>query len=524
MKFPATHSSTRAIEKAAALLSQGKAAEAQALLSHLLTQHHEHADAWHLMGISHYLMNDLPNACSAFQKAIQANPKQPDFHANLGLVLQTSAHIDEAALAYTQALVLDPNHVDALFNLATLHQERHELDEAIELYQRSLALRRAHAKTHYNLGTVYASRLQHGEALGHFRQAVDLSPTHTESWVAMANSCHALGEISLALQCLDSTLRIAPDHPAAHLNRALLMLATGDYKNGWPEFEWRWRAATALRSNYRGNRPLWLGQTPTEGMHLLLHCEQGFGDTFQCTRYFETLQERGVQLTVLVEPSQVRLLQRMKSAPKLITPDAELPVHDAHCPLMSLPLALGLTDHPAMFNTPYLTVDEDDLQRRRNVLGFTPERPAIGLAWRGSSLHSNDKQRSLPLDQLLARLPLGPSYVVLQKDVSPLEQEILMTRPDVSLVVQPADDFYDTATLCCTMDQIVSVDTSIVHLAGALGCPTLLMLAQPCDWRWQPNTTPNPWYGCVEILRQPQPGDWESVLNQMHDLLQHFKA
>jgi tetratricopeptide (TPR) repeat protein len=522
MKSSVPHSLSHVLKQASTHIGQGQPAHARALLLPFLEHHEHHADAWYLMGISCYLLNEFSDACAAFKKGIDYQPKQPDFHTNLGLALQANMQLDEAELAYKNALVLNPTHIDALFNLATLQQERQVHQEAISLYSLCLKLRPQHAKTHYNLGTAYSATLQHGEAIRHFRQAVDLSPNHTESWIAMASACHALNETKLAQQCLDSALRLAPENPAAHMNRALILLAEENFESGWPEFEWRWSASSALRSNYRGNRPLWLGQISPKGLHLLVHCEQGFGDTLQCARYFEMLQNLGIQLTVLVEHTQVRLLQHMESAPEFITPEAVLPAHDAHCPIMSLPLALGLKGHPALFNTPYLAVDTHDLEYRRDQLSIAKERHCIGLAWRGSALHSNDKQRSLPLDQLLAMLPLGPSYVVLQKDVSPQEQYLLAERPDVMQIVEPTDDFYDTAALCCLMDLVICVDTSIVHLAGALGCPVLLMLAQPCDWRWQPNLTPNPWYGSVEILRQRIPGDWRSVLERLQQKLQYF--
>jgi tetratricopeptide (TPR) repeat protein len=395
---------------------------------------------------------------------------------NLGVTRYGQRRYADALEAYARAQALAPGEPDLLLNEgnALLELGRHE--EARARYEQVRALRPQDAQVHMNLGNAWRQAQQHAQAWPHYEQA----------------------------------LQLAPDDADVHFNFGLSLLAGGDYARGWRENEWRWRARGLRQSEPPFATPKWLGEQPLAGRRLLLHAEQGLGDTLMLCRYAVAAAERGARVLLQVQKPLVALLREaLPQVEQVLGEDEPLPPHDLHCPLMSLPLAFGTTLE-TIPQPPYLQVPPERVQHWRERLPGAPLH--IGLAWAGNPKFAGDAGRSLDLATLLPALPQGPRYWCLQKDV-PERDAAAFSASGIARFEE--NGFADTAAQLLAMDLLVSTDTSIPHLAGALGCPTLLLLGFSSDFRWLAERSDSPWYPSVRLLRQPRPGDWGPPLDEL---------
>ena len=291
-------------------------------------------------------------------------------------------------------------------------------------------------------------------------------------------------------------------------------MQTGNYAQGWALYEWRWKRRAFAPIFRKFDCPLWLGQEPLQNKTIVLHGEQGLGDSLQFCRYAALVQELGARVVLEVDSSLVALLGSLQGPQEVIARGAALPPADFHCPMLSLPLAF----HTDLSNIPltsaYLTPKPARLMHWRQLLG--PKRsPRVGLVWSGDPAHRNDHNRSLPLKTLLAYLPRGYEYISLQKEVRESDRADLRARPDIRDMGHALTDFSETAAACREMDLLITVDTSFAHLSGALGKPTWILLSAPSDWRWLLDREDSPWYDSARLFRQHTPGDWDTPLTRM---------
>ena len=341
-----------------------------------------------------------------------------------------------------------------------------------------LALRPDHAEAYYNRGIALQSMLRLPEALESYRRAVALRP----------------------------------DYALAHWNESLCRLLMGDFEGGWREYEWRREVREFAPQYHDFPRPLWLGEQEVAGRTILLHAEQGFGDTLQFCRYASLLAARGARVILEVQPPLKSLLTRLSGPAMVLAQGEPLPEFDLHCPLMSLPLACGTTLDTVPAAERYLTADPERVAACSARLGNTA-RPRVGLVWSGNPAHGNDYARSIALVDLLGSLDgAGVTFVSLQKDVRSHDRATLAARADILHCGEELRDFDDTAAWIEAMDLVISVDTSVAHLAGALGKPVWVLLPYAPDWRWLLEREDSPWYPTARLFRQPRSGDWDGVL------------
>jgi hypothetical protein len=436
-------------------------------------------------GNAQYQLGQWEAAIADYQQAIARRPALMQAHNNLGLALTRLSRHPLAVQSLSRAVELDPNRAEPHCNLGVALFGMGRLLEAVESYDKALALDPRYAEAASN----------RGNALW------DLGYADTDSRRA------ALASYDLAIAC-------NPDYEEAYWNKALALLQIGDYAQGWALYEWRWkrRAFAPITRNF--DCPLWLGQESLQNKTILLHGEQGLGDSIQFCRYAGLVQKLGAQVVLEVDSSLVTLLGSLRGPEKVIARGDTLPEVDFHCPLLSLPLAF----HTRLGNIPgtsaYLTPSPARLGHWRKHL--EPKRaPRIGLVWSGDPAHRNDHNRSLPLKTLLAYLPPGYEYISLQKEVRDSDRADLAVRPDIRDMGEALTDFSETAAACAEMDLLITVDTSFAHLSAALGKPTWILLALPSDWRWLLDREDSPWYGSVRLFRQHTPGDWHSSLSQV---------
>ncbi len=412
------------------------------------------------------------------------------------------------------------NLVEAPFSIAPNPRylylsQRHQ--EALESHQRVVALVPSHPEALYNCGVVAHLLNRHDEALDYYDRALSLKPAHeifTNRGLVLAD----LQRTGEALASYGRALEIKPDSPEARLNESLCYLQMGDFARGWSGFEWRWKQQQLQRVNRDFRQPLWSGTAPLKDRTILLHSEQGLGDTLQFCRYVKQVAAMHARVVLEVQRPLLPLLHALEGAAVVLAKSDVLPDFDYHCPLMSLPLALGTTLDTLPGGIPYLHADAALAEVWRGRLG-NPVRPRAGLVWCGSASHNNDRNRSIALEVLLPMLHEGVEWISLQKDLREEDAGVLASRPDILHAGEQLGSFADTAALIELLDIVVTVDTSVAHLAGAMGKTVWILLPFNADWRWLLDRDDSPWYPSARLFRQPAMGDWRSVIARVRAAL-----
>jgi Flp pilus assembly protein TadD len=429
---------------------------------------------------------ELDQAIAAYRQAIVLNPTLPEVHNNLGMALKDKGSVDEAVLSYRQAIALNPELPEVHNNLGIALRDRGELDEAVSAFRRAIALKPGFALSHNNLGTVLRAKGQLEEAVAAYRQALALDP----------------------------------DLPEAHHNLALALLLRGDFLEGWEEQEWRWKRKDFRTPGRDFSHPQWDGSM-LEGRTLLLHCEQGLGDTLQFFRYLPLVTRRGGKVILECQPELQRLLQANAAELQVVSRGDPIPTFDVHCPLLTLPrlFATDLSNIPR--NVPYIRASAADTEAWRERLAGNRAELKVGLVWAGSAANANDRNRSIKLATLgpLTQVS-GVRFISLQKGQAAAECETPPQGLQLIDVANHLKDFTDTAAIIDTLDLIISVDTAVVHLAGAMGKPVWTLVPFDPDWRWLLNRSDSPWYPTMRLFRQPRIGDWSSVVAEVRDQVQ----
>ncbi|MES2940512.1 MAG: tetratricopeptide repeat protein [Pseudomonadota bacterium] len=466
------------------------------------------------LGLAFKKLNRLEEAVESFQRAAAAHPGAPEIHNYLGWTLHLLGRLDDAAAAYDKSLALAPRAWRTLMNLGATRCDQGRADEALALYARAEAIAPGEIDIALNRGNALAELSRHTEALAEYEKVARAQPRDAEVRMNIANALRDMQRHAEALPHYDQALALAPDSADVHFNRSLCLLAMGAYTEGWAEHEWRWKARKLGQVEQVFAQPKWLGDGPLAGKTLLLHAEQGLGDTLHMCRYARVAAARGARVVLQAQKPIVPLLrQTLGDAAEIVAQGEPLPRFDAHCPTMSAPLAFGTTLDTVPAEVPYLRVPPERIAHWRRLLrpGFH-----VGLAWSGNPSYAADRKRSVELRSLLEALPMGPRYWCLQKDVPARDQQAF----DAAGIGRFEENgFPDTAAQMGAMDLVISVDTSIAHLAGAVGARLWLLLAHAADFRWLSGRTDSPWYPTARLWRQPSPGDWASVLRQLRDAL-----
>jgi tetratricopeptide (TPR) repeat protein len=453
------------------------------------------------------------DAAAAFGRAAELQPGLVAATANRGSALLVLRRFEEALGCFEQVLRVDPGSVEALNNRGSALFELRRFEESLASHEAALALRPGHASAFNNRGNALRELDRLDEALTSFEAALRAQPDFAAAQANRAGVLLALGRVDEALVGFDAALALRPDYPDARWGKAVTLLTIGRFAEGWRLHEARWQQRHAPPMRVMRADPPWLGEEALTGRSILLHAEQGLGDTLQFSPYAALLRDQGARVTLSVPPPLRTLLARSLPGVAVVDGDAPLAHHDRHCPLMSLPLALGARAPEPLAPAQRLRPDPERVARWASWLG-PRSRPRVGLVWRGNPAHRNDRRRSLPLSALRHALPEGLEYLSLQKQL--LDEEVPMLA--AAAVRDPAallEDFDDTAALCQCLDLVVSVDTSVAHLAAGLGRPTWILLPFAPDWRWMLERDDSPWYASVRLLRQGPDRGWGSVLARL---------
>ncbi len=439
-----------------------------------------------------------------------AAPVDVDALVRNGMAAHRNGDLDAAERAYRAALAAIAAHPVATHYLGVTLYQRGALADALPLLERAAAAVPEEPEFHNNLGLALAAADREDEAIAAYRRTLVLNADHAVAWNNLGLALQASNRLPEAIASFREALTQTPDFAQAHWNLALALLAHGEFEEGWREYEWRFRIPELARHErqYAGER--WDGVVRS-GQTLLVTAEQGLGDTLQFIRLAQPLAARGVRVLVSAPRPLVRLLASVPGVAAVYQPDDTLPAYDAHAPVIALAGALGITPETIPATVPYLAVDPERRAEIAAVLSRDPELK-VGLAWSGSAHNTNDRRRSIPLATLspLFDVP-GISWYSLQRSED--EADLVRVPASRALARIPArNDFDGTAALVDALDLVISVDTSLAHLAGALARPTWVMLPYASDWRWRQARADSPWYPTVRLFRQPHAGAWDAVV------------
>jgi tetratricopeptide (TPR) repeat protein len=529
--------------------------QAEQLCNTILQHDASNADVLHCLGLIHFQRGQFDQAVIAFTHALELR-QESGLYSNLGLALTKLNLHHEALDCYSAAIALEPGNANALYNQGNTLQRLNRLEDALQSYDHALAITPTYAQAWSNRGNVLRTLKRWQDALNSYDQAIALQPDHpvmlnnrgvvlmelhrpqealqdyaqalalapdyTEALYNKGNALLALGQITAAQESLDQAVASDPENADAHFNRAMALLLAGNLEEGWREYEWRWKQAS-YKPLHHFKQPRWTGQENLNGKTLLLHAEQGAGDTLQFLRYIPLVKALGAHVILEIQAPLKPLLHGLEHVDRLIAQGEALPRFDYHCLLMSLPAAFNtdLATIPPCY--PVLSVAKEKVTAWKTRLGNAPF-PKIGLAWSGNPDHKNDHHRSIPLAFLLQRLAPEFSYISLQQELREQDRSALEAASNLLPIGEHLQDFSDTAALIANLDLVISVDTSVAHLAGIMGKPVWILLPYAPDWRWLEKGEASPWYPSARLFRQPAIADWDSAIAQLNQSLRNLFA
>ena len=459
------------------------------------------------------------DAVASFDQALALQPRDVAALVNRGNAQHALRSFAEALGSFDRALAIAPRNVEARYNRgnALLAMDRHE--EALASFDEAIAHRPDHAEALLNRGLALAALGRHAEALESYRRLLVIDPRRVEAHYNCGNALRALERDADAIACYDAALALQPDHPDAHWNRAWALLALGDYERGWPEHEWRSKSPRWLAPPPRSAAPRWLGESDCRDRTLLILSEQGTGDTVQYLRYVPLLAARGARIVLELAAFARAPMRALQKWAALAFDDEPLPPHDLHCPIASLPLAFRTTVETIPAQLPYLDADPGLVAQWRETLAAGDGGLRAGLVWAGNPKQGSEPRRGIGLEPCLPLFEVaGVRWHSLQ--VGERALDLARFAPGATLdLSERLTDFAETAAVIANLDLVVTTDTAVAHIAGAMGKPVWVLLMFAADWRWLRGRDNSPWYPSARLFRQQSPGDWRGVIVRVKQAL-----
>jgi tetratricopeptide (TPR) repeat protein len=483
-----------------------------------LTSNPAHIEALNTRGVVLAKLRRFEEALASYDAALAAAPDRVDIRINRGTTLLELDRFDEALASFDGALAADPTNLAALINRGNACVKDKRFAEALGSYDRALAIDPNHAAAITDRGVALAELDRFDEALAAHEAALRIEPHVFAAHVNRGNALLKLARMDEALECYNAALKLEPENAEANFNAAVSKLTMGDFRNGWKQYEYRWQKKhfVAQKPNYP--QPLWRGETDISGRTIFLIAEQGLGDTLNFVRYVPLVAARGARVILGVQHPLKSIAPTVPGVAQVFSDGETLPDFDWYCPLLSLPMAFNTELETIPVNIPYIRPYEERLAKWR---GRVPNngRLRIGICWAGSTMHLNDRNRSMPLERFAALFAVpGLDFISVQKEVSAAQAAILREH-GVAQLGQEFKDFADTTAVVAMLDLLVTVDTSVAHLAGAMGKPVAMLVPFCPDFRWLLDRADSPWYPSMRLFRQPATGDWNTPIEKLrHEL------
>lgn len=461
-------------------------------------------------------------AIDAYKKHILLKPDEKESYYGLGNALKDTLKFEDAIYCYKIAIEKDPSYFDALTNLGNTLRRVKRFDEAAIYFSKAVEAKPDDPDAYSNLGNILHDLNRTDLAIDAYAQALVISPKDVRANYNIGNIYKELNQFEEAIKQLEHVLTINPDDIETQFAIGMMLLTLGKYKEGFTLYEKRWVRESLIEKPRKYPQALWTGTQSLEGKTILIYIEQGLGDTIQFCRLLYQLKNRGAKIVFEVQKSLMGLMKQIECVDQIIAYKEEFIDFDYYCPLLSLPHYLNLELENIPLAQGYLKPLPEYVKKWQEKLG--PQiKPRIGLICSGNRMHENDQNRSILLFEIIPYLPQEFEYVTLQKEMRDVDRQLIEKYPLFKSYGDELDSFDDTAALCSLMDIVISVDTSVAHLSGALGKKTWLLLPYSPDWRWMLDRKDTPWYHSMKIYRQKQMKNWNPVFAQVGlDLKQEF--
>lgn len=486
----------------------------------------DHPEILSNMGNAYQALNQYEDAARCYERALKVNPQHAIALTNLGgLLVQQKKYADAVAI-FVKVVAMSPQLSEVHYNLGSALYELGEHSSALDCFDRALSLNPKLDLAHIYRGNTLIALHRYDDAVAAYDQALLLNPTRCETFFSRGNAHKRLRHYKEAMRDFMQAIEHRPDFAKAYWNLGLMLLVMGEFEQGWRLHEWRWKLPELGLKSHHFSQPLWIQGENIVGKHLFICDEQGLGDKIQMMRYAPLLAKQGVKVSLEVPKPLWRLAQTLGEGVVLIEEGQAPTDFDCYCPYMSLPLATGTTLNSVPNAVPYLAATEDASSVWATRLGAMPEGKTlrVGLAWTGAAIHTNDKNRSMCLQDLLPLLDVqNLELVSLQKEYRLDDQRLLRNlHGDIRDMSSYLTDFAETAALIQNLDLVISIDTSIAHLAGAMGKPVMLLLPYTPDFRWLQDRPDSPWYPTMHLFRQSSPTDWPGVVTSVKHVLENI--
>lgn len=510
--------------KQAGLLHQlGHLGLAQAIYQEILAIDPGHVNALHFLGLTYWKLNQIEKGLDLIEQAIRLAPSKPKLHFNKAVLLEAMGKIAEAIESYDCALARECNYVEAWVNRGSNLKKLGRFEEAIQSFEQAIAIDADCAAAYSNLGNTFAAMRRWEQTLSYYEKAIQIAPLVDTHHINKSNALRMLGRFEDARICFDLALQSKPDSANLKWNMAYLLLLTGRWERAWQLYESRWDYQDNAQYRRYFEQPLWTGEQPLSGKTILLHHEQGLGDTIQFCRYAKLVHRRGAKVILQVPRSLLQLMDGLSGIDAHIETDAPLPHFDFHCPLLSLPMAFQTTMATIPSDGPYLFADIEKANHWRQRIAVH-QKLKVGLVWSGGVREGQrelNETRNIPLSIVASVLAdLDITIFSLQKgepEESAIKGRELAYWPRANFYnyADEIKDFADTAAIIENLDLVIAVDTSTLHLAAAMGKPTYLLNRYDTCWRWMLDVDNSPWYPTLKIFRQDATMDWQVVIKRV---------
>ena len=507
---PCTYTQTK-IEQADALNSQNELEKAYEIYKDIIGNNTGHADALFGIGIILEKQQRFDLAIQFLSKAIESNPGKIQALLTRGRILRLQGMSLNAISDFTEVIAKHTDNFEALIARGIAFGQTSQFNKAIDDFSSAIRINSNRAEAFYNRGVVYEKLYEFDAAIEDYSIAIKLNPKDHKAYNNRGVARRETKCFDAAIEDFDRSININPDFAEGFYNKALTLLSVGALNEGFKIFEYRWKTAH-FRSQLRHFlQPLWLGDKDLTDKTILIHSEQGLGDSIQFCRYIKFFEKMGCRVLLEIEKPLMSLMQSLLPKECIFEKGSGLPRFDFHCPLMSLPHAFGTSLGNIPFSSPYLSAESKQVERWRRQLRQS-KKPIIGLAWRGNPNHINDQRRSAKLDELIGFLSTDCDWVSLEKFPTPGELRLIEKTGHMKQFATKMGGFSETAALCYALDGVIAVDTSAAHLAASIGINTHLLIRDCADWRWFQNRPDTPWYGSMTLHRKPDSIHWGKMV------------
>ena len=497
-------------------LEQGKLESGVTVLEKSIQVDSSQASTYYNLGRAYQMQGNFKKAATAYNKATKLQPQMVDAFFNEGLSLFHLEQFNEASEIFERLTKLHPNSAEALNALGICLYHLKDYEESLSILKKALLYNNLSPEIHNNIGLALHKFNRFEEAIDYYSKAILINPQYADALSNRALTYQAIQKTDDALADLDRCIAINPQHTDAHWNKALVHLLRGEYKEGWTGYEWRWQSYSK-KWRRKFSQPTWLGQFPLKDKTIFVYPEQGLGDFIQFCRYVPMLSQAGANVILEAPKPLIDIAKTLEGNIKVIEPNGSPGKFDYQAPLLSLPLAFGTSLESIPNKVPYLFADKRKIEIWQTRLGDKTSL-RVGIAWSGAAGQANDHNRSMRLEAILPLLELPFEYHLLQKEVREADEDLLK-KSKIRDHRSHIEDFSDTAALIESMDFVISVDTSVAHLAGALNKKMLVLLAFNAEYRWLLIREDYPWYPSVTLLRQSKIGEWDKPLNKLIEII-----